>query len=135
MDASTITSSPTGTKAEPYPSTVAAFLAHGPDASIIVKKAKLPSAPAEEAAPDFEPITGSGLKKAKKLYELEKKKLDKAEAGKEKAAKEAEESRKREEKKREEAKSIVLTEDPSLEKAIRVRFSSCCYLCFEKEKN
>lgn len=117
------TAAPTGAESAPYPSSVAALLAQGPAIALYVKKAK---AGADEAAPSFEPITSSGLKKAKKLYEAEKKKADKLAAGKEKADRDAAEARKREELKREEASKVVLVEDASLPKATRVRSPASC---------
>lgn len=121
LDAASLPSEPTGTQSSPYVSSVSAFLAQGPLVSLYVKKAPSATATADEPKPDFEPISSSGLKKAKKLYEAEKKKLDKAAAGKEKADRDAEEARKREELKREEAAKIVLVEDASLPKATKAR--------------
>lgn len=114
------TSTSTGSLTAPFPSPLAALLARGPDASpLLVKKAKGTEPDAPE--PTFEPISGAALKKAKKLYEAEKKKMDKAEANKDKLAKEAEESKVRDAKKREEASKIILVEDASLPKAVVVR--------------
>jgi asparaginyl-tRNA synthetase len=70
---------------------------------------------------EWVPISGAGLKKAKKNLEGHWKKVKKAEEGKEAKAKEEREKAEREAKRREEASKIVLTEDVSQGKAPKVR--------------
>jgi hypothetical protein len=120
---------PTGARDAPFASAVSALVALGQDITLFVKKAPSAAAPAsaaagsssDAAAPDFEPITSSGLKKALKLSAAERKKLDKALAGKAEADRASEEARVRDERKRKEAAEVVLVEDEGLPKAVKVR--------------
>jgi len=119
---------PTGARDAPFASAVSALVALGQDITLFVKKAPSAAAPAsaaagssDAAAPDFEPITSSGLKKALKLSAAERKKLDKALAGKAEADRASEEARARDERKRKEAAEVVLVEDEGLPKAVKVR--------------
>lgn len=105
-----------GTKESPFASVAGAWLAKGQDVSIFVKRAPQPSKAGEEevskdAAADadgYAPISASGVKKAKKLYEIALKKKKKQE---EQTAKQ-QESAGSDEKRLEESKSVVL-EKPS----------------------
>lgn len=73
-----------GTKEKPYATALGALLAQGPEASLHVKKAPTaqPAAGEQPVATDtdgFAPISGAGLKKAKKFYDAEIKKRKKQE--------------------------------------------------------
>lgn len=76
-----------GTKQKPYKSPVRALLANGQDATLLVKKAPdaKPALPGEQPVAATEsdgygPISGAGLKRAKRFYNEELKKQKKAEA-------------------------------------------------------
>lgn len=73
-----------GTKEKPFATPLGAFLAKGPEASLMVKKAAgaEPQPGEQPVATDldgFAPISGAGLKRAKKFYEAELKKRKRAE--------------------------------------------------------
>lgn len=76
-----------GSKAKPFATPVAALLAKGSDAILLIKKAPAAGATAAEQRPaasdsdadGYAPISGAGLKRAKKFYETELKKRKKAE--------------------------------------------------------
>ncbi|PKI85863.1 hypothetical protein MVES_000194 [Malassezia vespertilionis] len=84
-----------GTEAQPYATASAAMLAKGADIQLMTRK--------DEASP-FEPISGAGQKKAKKLYEVAQKKLKKAEGH----AAQDKERQAQEQKKLDESKKIVI---------------------------
>jgi asparaginyl-tRNA synthetase len=77
-----------GTKEKPFATPVGAFLAKGPEATLLVKKAEGAEGAGATASgeqpvatsPDgYAPISGAGLKRAKKFYEAELKKKKKQE--------------------------------------------------------
>jgi asparaginyl-tRNA synthetase len=104
-----------GTQEAPYQSLAQAIFAHGEGATLQIRKSP-------EAAYD-EP-TQSALKKAKKTAEGIAKKKKKAEELAEREAKEKGDERERKERLLEESKKIVLEEDASLPKAVKVRTTS-----------
>jgi asparaginyl-tRNA synthetase len=108
-----------GTADAPYQSLAFALFTHGQDAKLLVRK---------DAEASFEEPTQSALKKAKKNAEGIEKKRKKAEelAARDADAKAAE--REKQEKRLEESKKINLTEDPSLPKAVKVRFHMINFL-------
>lgn len=70
---------------------------------------------------EWQPISGAGMKKAKKLLDAHWKKMKKAEEGREAAEREAKEKAEREQKRREEAAKIVIVEDASKPRAEKVK--------------
>ena len=107
-------SSATGTQESPYKTLQHAYLTHPPEdpssANFLVKKAG-------EADKGFQPAAKAGLKSAAKALEGAKKKAAKE---KESSARQAEQDRARAAA-LDEAKKIVIEEDPSLPKAVRVK--------------
>ncbi|GHJ86726.1 hypothetical protein NliqN6_3128 [Naganishia liquefaciens] len=73
---------------------------------------------------EWQPISGAGMKKAKKLLDAHWKKVKKAEEGREAAEREAKEKAEREQKRREEASKIVLVEDESKPRAQKVKIGA-----------
>lgn len=70
---------------------------------------------------EWQPISGAGMKKAKKLLDAHWKKVKKAEEGREAAEREAKEKAEREQKRRAEAAKVVLVEDASKPRAEKVK--------------
>ena len=107
-----------GTKVKPFKTVVAAMLAKGQNVSIFVKKAGEPDEKekAEVDADGYAPITASGLKKAKKLYEGAVKKQKKAEE----AALKNQDKSQADSKKLEDSKAISLGEDENESKRIKI---------------
>ena len=97
-----------GSAAKPYKTAVGAMLKHGTDVALLQKK------PGEDA---YEPISGSGLKKAKKLYDVAIKKQKKAE---EQAALDKERQA-GEQKKLEESKKVVIEPPADAPEAKRIK--------------
>ncbi|AXA50583.1 asparaginyl-tRNA synthetase [Malassezia restricta] len=93
-----------GTEAAPYATALGAMLARGPDVSILSRKDE-----------GYEPLSASGVKKAKKLYDMAIKKKQKAA---ELASQEAERAE-QDKKKLEESKKVVL--DVPSEPAKRIK--------------
>ncbi|KAL2866405.1 asparagine--tRNA ligase DED81 [Aspergillus lucknowensis] len=112
----------TGSESAPYKTLVYAFLQHPPSDGAQYLTRKSPTAPTGEDADsaarlEWRPATKSAIKKATNLYEQRKKKAAKEQ---ELAIREKQEAEKR----RlvlEEAKKVVITEDPSLPKPVRIR--------------
>lgn len=123
-------SSGDGSPSLPYQTPAHALLRHGPapPLEILVRKA---------AGEPYQPISGAGLKKAKKTVEgIEKKKKKEEEL----AARDAQAKKDQAEKlaaKIEASKKIVLKEDETLPKATRVRYGAQCdsYLIITIEQN
>ena len=92
--------------------TLAFAIFTNPTATLLVRK---------NADAAYEEPTQSALKKAKKNAEGLEKKRKKAQELAEREAKEQAAARERREKKLEESKKIVLTQDPSLPAAVKVR--------------
>lgn len=99
-----------GTQEQPYQSLAYAIFTHS-TTTILIRK---------DPAGAFEEPTQSALKKAKKGADGLEKKRKKAEELAEREAKEKSEERERRQRLLEESKKIVLTEDPSLPRAIKV---------------
>lgn len=102
-----------GTKEKPYKSALGALLARGPEATLLTKKAPeaKPQLPGEQPVAATEgdgygPISGAGLKRAKKFYDAELKKRQKAQ---EKAQQDAEKTG-NDQQRLEDAKKIKLDE-------------------------
>ncbi len=108
-----------GSKSKPYASAAAALAAKGQNAQVFVKKAGEPDEKDKASldADGYAPISGAGLKKAKKMAETILKKQKKQE---EAAAKEKEKSES-DGKKLEESKAVVLEEDKTLGEAKRAK--------------
>lgn len=100
-----------GTPEQPYQTLAFALYTH-PEEKFVIRK---------DASAAYEEPTQSALKKAKKGADGIEKKRKKAEELAEREAKEKAEARERKEKRLEESKKIVLQEDPSLPKAVKVR--------------
>ncbi|KZO90602.1 asparaginyl-tRNA synthetase [Calocera viscosa TUFC12733] len=100
----------TGTKEAPYATSIHALTVKGQDINILTRK---------KAGDEYQPITKSGLKNAKKVVETNERKAKKAAEEAEKNAKAAAGAKAREEKRIEESKKVVLIEDASLPKATR----------------
>lgn len=96
-----------GTEASPYATALGAMTARGPDVSIMVRKGE----------GEYEPLSASGVKKAKKLYDLALKKKQKAA---ELAAQEAERAA-QETKKLEESRKIVIEPPAGAPEAKRIK--------------
>ena len=104
-----------GTQDAPYATPLAAMIAKGTsDLSLLVRKTP---------ADDWTPIGTSALKKAKKAYEINERKLKKAEENKDRLEKEARELKERDARRLEESKKLVLIEDEGLPVATRVSVS------------
>lgn len=97
-----------GSAAKPYATAVAAMLKHGAEVPLLAKKA------GEDA---YEPLSNSGQKKAKKLYDMAMKKQKKAE---EQAAQEHERAA-GEQKKLEESKKVVIEPPAGAPNALRIK--------------
>jgi asparaginyl-tRNA synthetase len=116
-------STATGAESSPYKSLVHAFLQHPPTTnSIQYLLRKSQTGPVgedgnEDTRLQWKPVTKSALKKATSLWEQRKKKAAKEQ---ELALREKEEAEKRK-LVLEEAKKVVIKEDPSLSKPIRIR--------------
>lgn len=115
-------STATGSESAPYKTLVHAFLEHAPsdDTQYLTRRSQ--TEPAGEnvdpaAKLEWKPAAKSALKKATNLYEQRKKKAAKEQ---ELAIREKEESDKRQQI-LEEAKKVVIKEDPSLPKPVRIR--------------
>lgn len=100
-----------GAQNEPYQSLGFAIFTHGPDIQLLFRK---------DATASFEEPTQSSVKKAKKNAEGLEKKKKKQEELAARDTKEKAEEKERRERLVEESKKIVLTEDASLPKAIKV---------------
>ena len=100
-----------GTSEQPYQTLAFAVYTH-PDGPFVIRK---------DASGTYEEPTQSALKKAKKGADGIEKKRKKAEELAEREAKEQAAARERREKKLEESKKIVLTQDPGLPAAVKVR--------------
>lgn len=101
-----------GSEARPYATAVGAMLARGSDVMLMARKA------GEDGAPGaYEPLSASGVKKAKKLFEMAQKKKQKAAeqgaADQERAA--------AEQRRLEEAKSVVLEPPADAPEAKRIK--------------
>lgn len=103
-----------GTPDQPYQSLTFAVFTH-PGSALLTRK---------DASGTYEEPTQSALKKAKKGADGLEKKRKKAEELAEREAKNKDAERERREKQIEESKKIVLSEDPSLPKAKKVRKTS-----------
>ncbi|CCM02995.1 uncharacterized protein FIBRA_05110 [Fibroporia radiculosa] len=103
-----------GTQETPYQSLAFALFTHG-SAQVLIRK---------DPTGSYEEPTQSALKKAKKGADGLEKKRKKAEELAEREAKERSEERDRRQKLLEESKTIVLTEDPALPKAVKSKISS-----------
>ena len=101
-----------GSEARPYATAVGAMLARGSDVMLMARKAGEDGAPGE-----YEPLSASGVKKAKKLFEMAQKKKQKAAeqgaADQERAA--------AEQRRLEEAKSVVLEPPADAPEAKRIK--------------
>ncbi|KAF2760092.1 asparaginyl-tRNA synthetase [Pseudovirgaria hyperparasitica] len=107
-----------GTQLLPFRTVQAAYLKFGDTANYLVRKATEVAENAAESAPaDWQPAAKTALKNAKKYAEQLKKKEAKEKEQLEKKAKEDSERAKV----LEEAKKVVITEDPSLPKAIKIK--------------
>jgi asparaginyl-tRNA synthetase len=109
----------TGAQAAPYQTVAYALFAHGQDVKVLSRK---------DAGAAFEEPTKSALKKAKKDADGLEKKRKKAEELAARAASAGKEETERRERLLEESKKIVLTEDLSLPKAVRVCTSLSIHL-------
>lgn len=113
-----------GSSSKPFKTTLAALTATYPtEASaaqgmrpVVVRKAA-PITEGETGSSSYEPISGAGLKKARKLLEAQWKKAKKLEETRESSAKLAAEQAERDAKRREEASKIVLEVTPEIEAA------------------
>lgn len=97
-----------GTKEAPYATTVGAMMAKGSEISLFVKKTPA-EGEKEEAGADadgYAPISGAGLKRAKKGLEAAQKKKKKQED----ASSKAQDAEETDAKKLEESKNVVLEE-------------------------
>ncbi|KAF9809684.1 hypothetical protein IEO21_07318 [Rhodonia placenta] len=103
-----------GTQEQPYQSLAYAIFTHS-TTTILIRK---------DPAGAFEEPTQSALKKAKKGADGLEKKRKKAEELAEREAKEKSEERERRQRLLEESKKIVLTEDPSLPRAIKAKIGN-----------
>lgn len=107
-----------GTQSLPFRTVQAAYLKFGETANYLVRKATEAAEGAAEAAPaDWQPAAKTALKNAKKYADQLKKKEAKEKEQLEKKAKEDAERAKV----FEEAKKLVVTEDPSLPKATKIK--------------
>jgi len=102
----------TGTPDQPYQTLGFAVFHHGGSQSFLARK---------NSSGTYEEPTQSSMKKAKKTAEGIEKKRKKQEELAEREAREKGEDREKREKLLEESKKIVLSEDPALPKAIKVR--------------
>ena len=115
-------STATGSESTPYKTLVHAFLEHAPtdDTQYLMRKSQTDPA-GENVDPaaklEWKPAAKSAVKKATSLYEQRKKKAAKEQ---ELAIREKDESDKRQQI-LEEAKQVVVKEDPSLPKPVRIR--------------
>ncbi|KAL4896249.1 hypothetical protein BDV59DRAFT_172439 [Aspergillus ambiguus] len=114
--------SATGVESAPYKTLVHAFLQHPPTEGVQYLTRKSQTDPAGDnvdpaAKLEWKPATKSALKKATNLYEQRKKKAAKEQ---ELAIREKQEAEKRQQV-LEEAKKVVIHEDPSLPKPVKIR--------------
>ncbi|EWC44481.1 cytoplasmic asparagine--tRNA ligase [Drechslerella stenobrocha 248] len=95
-------------------------------ATFHTRKSKTVVAPAEEPSLEYKPVSGSALKKAKKLHEAAVRKSAKGAASAAQREKDAADRAEKERLKLEAAKAFVLKEDPSLPTArsIKIRTST-----------
>ncbi|KZT61166.1 asparaginyl-tRNA synthetase [Calocera cornea HHB12733] len=109
----------TGTAEAPYATAIHALTVKGQDVNILTRK---------KTADEFQQITKSGLKSAKKAVDNNERKAKRAGEEAEKNAKAAAEAKAREEKRIEESKKVILVEDPSLPKATRSKLEGLAAL-------
>jgi asparaginyl-tRNA synthetase len=106
-----------GTQTLPYRTVQFAFLHHGDEAKYLVRKPATPDQKEGEASEEWQPATKTALKNAKKYVEQYKKK----EAKEKELAAKREKGEAERQKVLEEAKKVVLEEDLSLPKAIKIK--------------
>ncbi|CEH11763.1 asparaginyl-trna synthetase [Ceraceosorus bombacis] len=109
----------TGSAEKPFLTAVTALVSAGPTARVLVRKAPAEGTapPADADAAGYQPISGAGLKRAKKGYEVAIKKQQKeAEKSKGETSKAEDES-----KRLEDSKQVVLSKPEDLGKRIKIR--------------
>jgi asparaginyl-tRNA synthetase len=110
-----------GSAASPYATAVGAFAARDTqDLDLLVRK-PAPEDALPGSGPEWQPISPTALKKARKLYETQKKKLAKRGEADKKLDGDSEEKRRLDAEKLEQSKSIVLQEPSEPSDKIKIR--------------
>ncbi|KAJ9101825.1 hypothetical protein QFC21_003164 [Naganishia friedmannii] len=107
--------------AAPFLTTFHAILTSFPTADVMVDRPILVRKFGSTGYSDWQPISGSARKRARKLLDAHWKKVKRAEEGRATAEQEAKEAGEREQSRREEAVRIILVEDATQPRAARVK--------------